>query len=176
MRRRTLLAALATGGLISVTGCSDLHGWDTSGDRTPPEYDALSAQRVYLAPGVELTLPTDVSHVDGGEQATVVVLPDTTDVSPDQGIDWLATGTAVAFIGSEGQATLVEWLESDAYAKRFDANGVAVSAPPPDFLVAVGVDQEYVSKHGFTWADTSDPDDGRYLMALEEALEDAENR
>lgn len=49
---------------------------------------------------------------------------------------------------------------------------MGVGSPPPDFLVAFGIDREYVSKHSYTWTDTADPANERYPDALEDALED----
>lgn len=173
MRRRSLLASLAAGGFAAVAGCTSLASDDDPVEETPNDYDLLATQRVYVAPDVSLTLPGDVPQVDDPGDANVVVLPGTTGVGSETGIDWLASGTGVAFVGSEGQATLVEWMESDAYDETFDSNAVAVGSPPPDFLVAFGIERQYVSKHGFTWNDTSDPADDRYLAALEEAIGDA---
>lgn len=180
MRRRSLVASLAAGGLATITGCSALAdegdpsgGSPTDDERSPDEYDLLATQRVYVASDVSLALPADVPRVESAEEATVVVLPGTTDVAAETGIEWLASGTAVAFVGTEGQATLVDWIESEAYAETFESRGFGVGSPPPDFLVAFGVDRQYVSTHSYTWGGTSNPDDERYLGALEDALEDA---
>lgn len=172
MRRRSILAALTAGGLATIAGCSALDSDDDSVEQSPKEYDLLATHSVYVASDVSLTLPSDVDAVDTPEDATISILPGTTDVGPDTGIDWLASGKAVALVGTEGQSTLVEWMESDAYAETFESGGIGVGSPPPDFLVAFGVDREYVSKHYFTWNDTSAPDDDLYLTALEESLED----
>ncbi len=172
IRRRSLLGALAAGSLTTVAGCSAFASDDGPEDKTPKEYDFLATQQVYVAPAVSLTVPSAVPRVEAPKDATLLILPDTTDVAPETGINWLASDNGVAFVGAEGQATLVEWVESDAYAEAFDSNGFGVGSPPPDFLVAFGVDRQYISKHSFTWNDTSDPDDERYLTALEDALED----
>lgn len=180
MRRRSLVASLAAGGLATIAGCTALAGVHdspeespTDGEQSPDEYELLATQRVYVVSGVSLTLPADVPEADTAAEADVVVLPETTDVAAETGIEWLASGTAVAFVGTEGQATLVDWVESDAYAETFESRGFGVGSPPPDFLVAFGIDRQYVSTHSYTWGDTSNPDDGRYLGALEDALGDA---
>lgn len=181
MRRRTLLASLAAGGLASAAGCAALTGDPDRGDESPgdtadpgPDYTRLARRQVYVAPDLSLSLPADVPQVASPDAAEVVVLPGATDVGAETGIGWLAAGTGVALVGSESQPTLVEWLESDAYAEQFESEGMAVASPAPDFLVAFGVDRQYVSTHRYTWNDVSSPSDERYLTALEDALDDAE--
>lgn len=174
MRRWSLLAALTAGGLATIAGCSALDSDDDSVENSPKEYDHLGTQRVYVVADLSLNLPSDVQGVDSAENATLLIFPGTTDVGPDTGIDWLASGRGVALVGSEVQATLVEWLESDAYAEQFESNGIGVGSPPPDFLVAFGIDRRYVSKYSNTWNNTSVLDDNQNFTALEESLEDVE--
>jgi hypothetical protein len=175
MDRRSLLAALGAGGLAAVAGCGALAGDGDRPTETPVRYDYLTARTVYLASGVSLTLPADTPEADDPDDADLLVLPEDPDVDPETGIDWLAAGTGVAFVGSGGQATLIEWLESDAYDEVFGSGGIGEASPPPDFLLAFGIDRQYVSTYGYTWNDTDDPSNRRYLVGIEEALEDLEN-
>lgn len=145
---------------------------ETEDQTTPSKYNRLTSHQTYVAQPVSLSLPPDAPSADKPQAATIIILSDGTDVAAETGIGWLASGKHVAFIGNEGQATLVEWTKSPAYAESFESGGVRVGSPPPDFVVAVGVGQQYISKHGFTWNDTADPDDERYLAALEQVLEE----
>lgn len=178
MYRRSLLSSLAAGSLAATAGCGALDspgGDDPSGTTSRP-YDRLRTRSVYLSSDVSLGLPSGTTRVDAPDDADLLILPGTTDVGPETAIDWLAAGAGVALAGTGAQPTLVEWLESDAHAETFESDGIGVGSPPPDFLVAFGIDRQFVSTHNFTWNETSDPADERYLGALETALEEVEDR
>ena len=176
MRRRSLLASLGATGLAAVAGCGALGGDDTPDEQSSMEYDDLAARNLYLASGVSVSLPADVTEVAAPDEADLVVLQDTTDVGADTGIEWLASGTGVAFVGSEGQSALLDWMESDAYDEAFESRGVGEGSPPPDFMLAFGIDRQYISTYSYTWNDDAGTTDERILDGIEESLHDLQNR
>lgn len=163
-RRRVLAGAAATS-IAALAGCTNLPGEATD----EPSYERLPTTPVYLADGVDLTLPDEVETVDGPANADLLVLPDDTDVSADRAVEWLADERAVALLGDGAQDTWLDWTEDDAYISAFGDQGRAEANPAPQLLVGA-YDDGLVTTYRKTWG--NGPDDQDVLAELDEVLVD----
>lgn len=94
-------------------------------------------------------------------------------VDAEQAVEWLADESALTLLGDEAESTWLAWVQSDACADTFDAQGFGDAEPDPDLLVAaaIGLDTPRYSR---TWSDG--PRDRDVLRALDETRVDIENR
>lgn len=169
LTRRQALASAGVAFLGAVAGCSGVT------ERSPEEqsYPMLRQTPVYVADGVELSIPENVPTVSATNNADLVLLPGATDVKAQQAVDWLAADRAIALLGEAAEPTWIDWVRSDAYSETFEDRGVADGDPDPQLLVGAAVGLRVpTSRH--TWA--NDPDDHDILAALDEDLADFEAR
>lgn len=163
-RRRILATSgVAIGGALA--GCMDLRG----SENTPDEYETLQQRPIYVAAGVDLSVPDQVQIVDAPGDADLIVMPDTPDVEAARIVTWLEQTRAIALLGEESQSTWLSWVQSDAYVEAFDPEGIAEGDPEPDLLIAWDAGSEVSTAHYHWW---TGPTDNDVLHALNETLED----
>ncbi|MFB6174201.1 MAG: hypothetical protein ABEI39_06115 [Halobacteriales archaeon] len=171
LTRRRCLTGLVASLAAGTAGCgSTLGGTDPETPSPTPSYRHLKHTSVYVAPGVELSVPERVPTASEPGKAGVVVLSGSTDVEAGTALGWLTGGAGVGLLGSDAEPTLIRWLRSDAFEAAFDSSAYADATPDPDFLVAFAVGREFVSTHRFTWGDSDAPTDREMLGAINEAL------
>ena len=167
--RRDVLRASGVVAVGALAGCSAL------GDDTPeePSYRQLPTTAVYVADGVDLSVPPEIETVSDPVNADLVVVPADTSVTAEQAVQWLADGRAVALLGDAAEETWHAWTGSADYRDTFDTEGYADSDPDPELLVAgaIGLD---VTTYRYSWGEG--PSDEDVLGALDESLVDIETR
>jgi len=164
--RRRILGCVGAALTAAVAGCETLSD-DESTTPTEPEYDHLKANSVYVADGVDVTVPERIPTVDDTTEADLLLIPADTTVDVAEAIQWLATGRVVALLGDGAQETWLDWIQSEAYEDAFGRRGYAESDPAPDLLVLVP-GETGVTGHNYTWA--SGYDDRDVLEGVEDAL------
>lgn len=169
--RRRYIAGLVASLSAATAGCGSTLGLADPGTPSPtPSYRHLERISIYVAHDVSLSLPDRVLTASEPGNAGVVVLHGSTDVEAGTALDWLASGAGVALFGEDAEATLIEWLQSDAFEAAFDSSAYADATPDPDFLVAFAVGREFVHTDRFSWGDADAPTEAQVLVAIEEAL------
>jgi hypothetical protein len=172
MRHCTRRTALRTGCLAllgSLAGCSALPtGTSGAEDLT---FERLDVTAVYVAEGVELSVPAEVQTVSAAHNADLLVLPGDTGADADQVVEWFADDRTVALLGDRSEATWLSWARSDAFEDAFANEGFADSEPDPSLIVGARIGQ-YVRTYRHSWADG--PRDRDVLRALDESLVDVE--
>lgn len=73
-------------------------------------------------------------------------------VDAEQAVEWLADESALTLLGDEAESTWLAWVQSDACADTFDAQGFGDAEPDPDLLVAaaIGLDPPDTAEPGRT--------------------------
>lgn len=169
--RRRMLAAGAAALLGVTAGCADLRH-RLAGDGDPADaqsYDRLPDMAVYVADGVDLSVPPAVGTVDGTSDADLLLLADDTDVGAARAADWLVDDRDVALYGDAAEATWLEWAGSDAYDDAFANGGVADGDPDPQLIVGTAAGDR-VTTDRTTWGNP--PDDEAVFLAIDEAVAD----
>lgn len=162
--RRRVLGCAGAALIGALAGCETLSA-DESTIPTQPDYDQLEAISVYVAHGLDVTVPERIPIVDDTAAADLLLLP--ADTGAAQAIEWLDSGRVVALLGDGAQETWLHWIQSEAYEDAFGRRGYAESDPAPDLLVLVPSDTG-VTGHNYTWA--SGYDDRDVLEGVEDAL------
>lgn len=169
--RRALLRALGVTAPTALAGCASIsNGFD---DRTPepPSYDFLRQTPTHLDAAVDVSLPDGVPTVDRPADAALVVLPDDSDVSSEDAVDWWLDGKGIALVGPDCEATHHTWKRSDAYREAFEPpHGGGDSSPDPELLVSFAIEDDLVTTYRTTWGHTDDPGDREVLSSIEDAL------
>lgn len=169
LTRRRALASVGVALLGAVAGCSDF----TEPSTEEQSYPTLRQTPVYVADGVELSIPENVPTVSATTNADLLLLPGDTDVAAEQAVDWLAADRTIALLGNAAERTWIDWAGSDAYADAFEDRGLADGDPDPQLLVGAAVGL-HVPTYRHTWG--NEPDDRDILEALDEDLADIEER
>ena len=165
--------ALRTGSILlfsSLAGCSALTD-DGAGseDRT---YERLAVTAVYVADGVDVSVPPEISTVDSANNADLLLLPGETTADADQIVEWFADERVVATLGDSSEATWLSWARSDAFRDAFKNEGFSESKPDPSLVVGAKIGL-YVSTYRRSWSDGRRNRD--ILRALDETLVAIEN-
>lgn len=171
--RRDFLAGASAALVGAVAGCSALVSDGPNGPRDDREYGRLQVTAVYVADGVDLSMPDEVETVTGPSNADLLVLPGGTDARAEQVVDWLADDRTLALLGDGAESTWLSWARSDTYRDTFDGGGYGDSDPDPQLLVAAAVGLD-VTTYRHTWGDG--PRDRDVLDALDEVLVDVATR
>lgn len=162
-RRRTVCGAGS--GLVGLlAGCASLTDGKESSD---PSYDQLQRTAVYVAEGVDLSMPDEVPTVRAAENADLLVLPGDTDTDASQAVDWLAADRVLALLGSAAEATWLDWAQSEPFTDTFEPGGYADGEPDPVLLVAAKIGLN-VPTYRHSWGGS--PRDRDLLRALDEDL------
>lgn len=168
--RRHVISGIGVALAGAVAGCTAFGNEESPGDQS---YMQLQQTAVYLADGVDLSVPGEVETVDAPTNADLLVLPGETAVEADQAVTWLADERVIALLGGAAESTWLTWAQSDAYRETFDEQGVSDSEPDPSLLVAGAVDLQ-VPTYRHSWS--GDARDRDILRALDEDLTDIESR
>ena len=173
MQHWTRRQALGAGGIAllgSLAGCSSLLP-DSSTPETP-SYDQLDVTSVYVADGVDLSLPSDLSTVSQPYNAPLLILPDETDADAEQAVEWLADDRVLALVGDRSESTWLSWVRSDAFGDHYRNEGLSEAQPAPSLVVGTALDL-YVTTYRYSW--DGSPSTRAVLGALDESLVKIEN-
>ncbi|MFB6140868.1 MAG: hypothetical protein ABEJ26_10585 [Halosimplex sp.] len=165
LTRRTALRAGVGALLGSLAGCSALPT-----DSSEPDdltFERLDATAVYVADGVELSLPAEIQTVEATNNADLLLLSDEPDADAERAVEWLADDRVLALLGDGAEATWLSWARSDAFRDAFGDDGIADSEPDPWLLVGAAIGTA-VKTYRNSWSDG--PRDRDVLRALDERL------
>lgn len=163
-----MLAGAGAALAAAVTGCAALPGDDAPQNQT---YERLQRTAVYVADGVDLSVPEEVQTVNAAGNADLLVLPGDTGVDAETAVDWLAAGRVVSLLGGAAEATWLSWARSETYRDAFGEGGFGDSEPDPELLVATARETD-VTTYRRSWSD--EPRNRDVLRALDETLVDIE--
>lgn len=168
--RRRIVATVGVGILGGLAGCLGRFGNDSSDSSAEAEeYEHLKEWPVYVADGLDLSVPPAVHIEASPSDADLIVLLDETETDVSRAIDWLADGRVLAVVGEDAQETVTSWMESDAFTDEFGEQMVGGGEPEPELVMAVD-SGSIVSTHRFSWEDG--PADSDILWALNKQLDD----
>lgn len=163
--RRTALRACGVAALGSFAGCSALPR--DSSDTEDPSYERLDVTAVYVADGVELSIPAEIETVNAPYNADLLVLPDDTNADANQAVEWLTDERVLALLGENSEATWLSWTRSDAFRDAFANEGYGDSEPDPSLVVGARIGLR-TTTYRYSWGD--EPRDRDVFEALDESL------
>ncbi|POG55542.1 hypothetical protein [Haloferax marisrubri] len=169
--RRNALRACGIAALSSLAGCSALPPDDQ--DTEQPTYERLDVTPVYVADGVDPSIPAEIETVSAPHNADLLVLPDDTNIDATQAVEWLTDDRVLALLGEKAETTWLSWVRSDAFRDVFDTQGYSESEPSPTLVVGAKVGLNTTTSR-YSWGDA--PANRDVLRALDESLVAIENR
>ncbi|RDZ48203.1 hypothetical protein C5B86_03885 [Haloferax sp. Atlit-19N] len=169
--RRNALRACGIAALSSLAGCSALPPDDSNAEQ--PSYERLDVTPVYVADGVDLSMPAAIETVSAPHNADLLVLPDETDTDATQAVEWLTDDRVLALLGETAETTWLSWARSDAFRDVFDTQGYSESEPSPTLVVGAKVGVNTTTSR-YSWGD--EPSHRDVLRAPDESLVAIEQR
>lgn len=130
-------------------------------------FEQLDVTAVYVADGVTVAVPPEVSTVDNANNADLLLLPDETSADADQVVEWLADDRVLAILGDRSEAAWLSWARSDAFRDTFETEGFGDSGPDPSLVVGATIGL-YVKTYRRSWSEG--PRNRDILRALDETL------
>ncbi len=166
LSRRQILRLGGGASISSLAGCSiPLLSDSTKGNGQ--SFERLHLTAVYVAEGVDLSIPEEVQTVSQPYNAELLILPDETTVAPEHVVEWFAADRIIALLGANAEATWLDWAQTDAVTQHFKNDGVGDAEPDPSLVVAANIDL-YLKTYRHSWG--SEPRDRDVLQALDEKL------
>ncbi|RDZ52694.1 hypothetical protein C5C07_13070 [Haloferax sp. Atlit-4N] len=169
--RRNALRACGIAALSSLAGCSALQTDDS--DTEKPTYERLDVTPVYVADGLDLSMPAAIETVNAPHNADLLVLPDETDTDATQALEWLTDDRVLALLGENAETTWLSWARSDAFNDVFNTQGYSESEPDPSLVVAAKVGRNTTTSR-YSWG--SEPSTRDVLEGLDDSLVAIEQR
>lgn len=168
--RRGVLAGAAAALAAGLAGCgAPRDGIDEEDHPGTPTFKRLEDTTLYVAEGVDLTVPARIETTGDPSEAELLVLSDDTAVDAQQAAEWLTADRVLALYGAEAEQTWLDWSESDAFDQAFDNRGRGDAEPDPQLLVGAAVG-DHVTTFRRTWGDGARDRD--VLVALDGVLVD----
>ncbi|REA03911.1 hypothetical protein DEQ92_12325 [Haloferax sp. Atlit-6N] len=128
---------------------------------------------VYVADGLDLSMPPDIETVSEPYNADLLVLPDDTNTNATQAVEWLTDDRVLALLGENAETTWLSWVRSDAFNDVFNTQGYSESDPDPSLVVAAKVGLTTTTSR-YSWG--SEPSTRDVLDALDDSLVAIEKR
>ncbi|WP_050459420.1 hypothetical protein [Haloferax gibbonsii] len=168
--RRNVLRACGIAALSSLAGCSALQ---PDAQDEAPTYERLDVTPVYVADGLDLSMPTAIETVNAPHNADLLVLPDDTNTNATQAVEWLTDDRVLALLGENAETTWLSWARSDAFNDVFNTQGYSESEPPSSLVVGAKVGLTTTTSR-YSWG--SEPSTRDVLEALDDSLVAIEKR
>lgn len=168
--RRQILQANAAVSLGAIAGYSALRSAESTAGQN---FTRLQRTALYFGDDVGLTIPDEIQTIRATNNADLIILTDTTDVSAEQVVEWLAAERTLALLGGSIERIWLVWARSDPSDDTYVGDATSDSEPDPYLLVGTAGGPN-VTTYRRSWGDS--PRDRDILRALDEVLVEIENR
>ena len=170
--RRKIIYAAGSGLVGAFAGCSSLQTDSKPSDTDEQTFERLDTTAVYVADGIEFTVPPEVETVSRPQDALLLVLPGDTNADTGQAVEWLTDDRTLALWGADAEATWLTWMKSHEFADAFENEGYLDSEGDPRLVVGGTVGQ-WVIPYRHQWE--SEPSDRDVFRTLDGSLVDLQN-
>ena len=170
--RRKVIYAAGSGLVGAFAGCSSLQTDSESSNTEEQTFKRLDRTAVYVADGIEFTIPPEVETVSRPQDAELLVLPADTNADTRQAVEWLTDDRTLALWGDNAEATWLTWMKSREFANAFENEGYVDSEGDPQLVVGGAVGQ-WVVPYRYQWG--SEPSDRDVFRTLDGSLVDLQN-